>query len=112
IPIIYDTDFVDVSDDVISANHTNLYQNYPNPFNPATTFYFSIPEETNVDLSIYNIKGQHVKTLVNDIKPAGEHSIIWDRSDNNKIPVSSGVYFYKLNVNSKTEAVKKCLLLK
>jgi hypothetical protein len=86
--------------------------NYPNPFNPQTTISFSIPEESNIELSVYNIKGQLVKNLVNDINPAGEHSVTWNGTDDNNKPVSSGVYFYKLNVNGITKAVKKCLLLK
>jgi hypothetical protein len=86
--------------------------NYPNPFNPTTTISFSIPNESKVELTVYNIKGQLVKNLVNDINPAGEHSVAWNGTDENNRPVSSGVYFYKLNVNGKTEAVKKCLMLK
>jgi len=86
--------------------------NYPNPFNPATTLYFSIPEETNVDLSIYNIKGQKVKTLAHTKIIKGSHSVIWNGNDDSDKLVSSGIYFYKLNVNGKTELVKKCLLLK
>jgi flagellar hook assembly protein FlgD len=65
-----------------------------------------------VTLEIYNIKGQLVKTLVNEVLPAGEHSIIWDGRDSSGNRVSSGIYLYKLNVNDKTKAVKKCLLLK
>lgn len=89
-----------------------LYQNYPNPFNPTTTISFSIPEDSKVGVSIYNIKGQKVKTLVNDELEKGLHKIIWDSKDNNGKSVSSGVYFYKLNVNGKDKAVRKCLLLK
>jgi flagellar hook assembly protein FlgD len=65
-----------------------------------------------VTLDIYNIKGQLVKTLVNETKPAGDHSIIWDGDDDSNKQVASGIYFYKLNVNGNTEAIKKCLLLK
>ena len=86
--------------------------NYPNPFNPETTINYQLPEDREVELKIYNIKGQLVKTLVEDIKPAGEHSTIWNGDDESGKPVSSGIYFYKLNVNGITEAVKKCLLLK
>jgi hypothetical protein len=86
--------------------------NYPNPFNPETNISYQLPADSKVNLSIYNIKGQLVKTLVNDIKPTGEHSIIWDGRDSNDKRVGSGIYFYKLKVNGKTEVVKKCLLLK
>ena len=86
--------------------------NYPNPFNPTTTISFSIPEIGIVELSIYNIKGQKIRSLLKDQITAGEHSIVWNGEDNSNKPVSSGIYLYELNVNSKTEAVKKCLLLK
>ena len=87
-------------------------QNHPNPFNPSTTISFSIQEESKTELSIYNIKGQKIKTLKNEEYTNGNHSVIWNGDDNFGNYVSSGVYFYKLNVNGKTEVVKKCLLLK
>ncbi len=86
--------------------------NYPNPFNPATTISFSIPEESHAEISIYNIKGQKIKQLHSDQLSADRHSVVWDGRDDSGKPVSSGVYFYKLEANGKTEAVKKCLLLK
>ncbi len=91
-----------------------MHRNYPNPFNPTTTISFSIPKESNIELSIYNIKGQKVKQLVSYIRqlPEGQHSIVWDGTDDNNQPVGSGIYFYKLKVNGKTEAGRKCLLLK
>ena len=86
--------------------------NYPNPFNPTTTIEFSIQNDSQVELSIYNIKGQKVKILVHDRFQIGNHSVIWNGDDESGNSVSSGIYYYKLNVNGKTEAVKKCLLLK
>ena len=86
--------------------------NYPNPFNPITTIYFTAVDAENAELVIYNLKGQLVKTLIEDLQDAGEHSVIWDGRDSNDKRVSSGIYLYKLNLNGKTEAVKKCLLLK
>lgn len=91
---------------------TKLYQNHPNPFNPTTTIEFSIQNDSDIDLSIYNIKGQKIKSLTNNEFTKGFQSIIWNGDDDKGKPVSSGVYFYKLSVNDKTEAVKKCLLLK
>ena len=90
----------------------SLNTNYPNPFNPSTTISFFIPEASRIRLSIYNIKGQKVKTLTNDCFEKGNHSVIWNGVDENGNPVSSGVYFYNLNVNGKSKAIKKCLLLK
>jgi len=86
--------------------------NHPNPFNPSTTIEFSIQNDAEVELTIYNIKGQKIITLASNQFTKGTHSIIWNGDDESNKPVSSGVYLYKLNVNSKIESVKKCLLLK
>ena len=86
--------------------------NYPNPFNPSTTIEFSIQNDSQIELSVFNIKGRKVKTLVHNELAEGDHSIIWSGDDNFGNSVSSGVYLYKLIVDSKTEAVNKCLLLK
>ena len=105
---------VGVAEDEIISNISEL-SNYPNPFNPTTTISFSVAQTSSfVTLDIYNIKGQKVKTLV--AFPNGglgtRYSVIWNGVDESGKSVGSGVYFYKLNVNGKTEAVKKCLLLK
>ncbi len=86
---------------------------FPNPFNPTTTISFSLQNNSNVELSIYNIKGQKVKQLVSDIRqlPEGQHSVVWDGTDENNQPVSSGIYFYKLKAGEK-EIIRKMLLLK
>jgi tetratricopeptide (TPR) repeat protein len=89
-----------------------LNYNYPNPFNPETKISFSIPNEAKVNLAIYNIKGQKVLTVANGEYERGMHQVVWNGKDQNSRTVASGVYFYKLDVNGKTEAVKKCLLLK
>lgn len=86
--------------------------NFPNPFNPSTTIEFSIQNESNINLSIFNIKGQKIKTLANHEFSKGTHSIDWNGDDESGNPVSSGIYYYNLKVNGKTEEVKKCLLLK
>ena len=87
-------------------------KNYPNPFNPSTTIEFSINNDSRIELSVYNIKGQKVKTLANNEFERGNHSIIWNGDDESNKFVSSGLYYYKLTVNGKTRAVNKCLLLK
>ncbi len=101
----------DANDESLFSPKIKLF-NFPNPFNPETKIEYYITQETDVVLKIYNIKGQKVKTLVNEVLTAGEYSIIWDGRDYNQQTVSSGIYLYKLKVNSKREAVKKCLLLK
>jgi len=83
-----------------------LYGNYPNPFNPATQITFSIPEQTHVTLSVWNTRGEHVTTLVNEVRPAGDHAVPFHAGD-----LSSGMYFYRLE--TQTNAVtKKMMLLK
>jgi len=104
---------VSIEDDtIITPISSQLYQNYPNPFNPTTTIKFSIPEDSEIEISVYNIKGQKVKHLIRNQLSAGLHSIVWNGKDAFGKKIGSGVYLYKLNVNGKTEAVKKCLLLK
>jgi len=90
---------------------TKLNQNYPNPFNPTTTINYSLRENSKVTLNIYNIKGQKVKQLVSDQLPAGQHSVVWNGKDENKKPVSSGIYFYKLKTGD-FEKTRKMILMK
>lgn len=85
--------------------------NFPNPFNPSTTIRFSIPQDSSVKLVVYNVRGQVVKTIVNENLPQGSHSVSWKGVDENGRAVSSGVYFYKLQTCNST-LIGKCLLLK
>ena len=86
--------------------------NYPNPFNPFTTIKFNLIESGEVKLIIYNIKGQKVKTLMDCYTSPGDFELVWNGTDDNNKPVSSGIYLYKLKVNDKTLATRKCILLK
>ena len=92
-------------------NVFNLERNYPNPFNPTTTISFSLPDEQEIELTIYNIKGQKVKTLYSGIAEEGKHSMIWDGKDTNDKTVCTGIYFYKLKTNNK-ELTRKMLMMK
>jgi hypothetical protein len=83
-----------------------LEQNFPNPFNPSTTIQYAVPEKSIVRITIYNLIGQQVAILVNEIKDAGYHSVEW-----NPVKMTSGVYFYELKAD-KYQNVKKLLLLK
>lgn len=100
------------NDEGIIPLYTKLYQNHPNPFNPSTTIEFSIKSDSKVEISIFNIKGQLINTLTYKAYPKGSHSIVWNGDDKSGKSVSSAIYYYKLTINGKTEAVKKCLLLK
>ena len=106
------SDFLTEYSEVEIIKSYYMLQSYPNPFNPETTISFTIPEESKVKLTVYNIKGQQVNILENETKSAGKHSVVWNGKDANGNQISSGVYFYKLNINGKTKMVKKCLLLK
>lgn len=89
----------------------SLSQNYPNPFNPTTTIDFSIDKSQNVNLDIYNILGQQVRSLIHEFMQAGEHSVEWDATDNMGRRVASGIYLYKLHTDKNTKT-KKMLFLK
>ncbi len=89
-----------------------LTANFPNPFNPETTISFSLPKyDSHVTLKIYNSKGQKVKTLLQGSLDKGMHKLVWQGRDDNDSPVSSGIYFYRLQV-SKKNLTRKMLLLK
>ena len=85
--------------------------NYPNPFNPSTMVEFSIQNDSEVELSIFNIKGQKVKQLLNEQLSAGQHSAFWNGKDDDGKSVSSGIYFYKLKTGN-YEKTKRMVLLK
>ncbi|MFC1552960.1 metallophosphoesterase [Candidatus Latescibacterota bacterium] len=88
-----------------------LHQNYPNPFNPNTTISFYLNNIGDVDLTIYNMMGQKVRTLIRDYYgSAGAQSVVWDGLDDNGINVGSGIYIYRLRNNGQI-ASKKMLLL-
>jgi hypothetical protein len=93
-----------------------LYQNYPNPFNPDTKIEFDIKHDgggriEQAKLDIYNILGQHIKSLVNGDISAGRHSVSWNGTDDSGRHVSTGIYLYRLQVGDKSQT-KKMLLLK
>ncbi len=89
---------------------TVLFPNYPNPFNPSTTIEYELPMSGFVRLTVYNLLGQKVRTLVNTRQTAGLHRIVWDGCDESGLPVSSGVYFYQLRTDAKTQTQKMMLL--
>ena len=88
-----------------------LYQNYPNPFNPITTITYDIPEGTIINLTIYDVMGRVVKTLVNEWNEPGRKAVTWNGKDEIGIPSTSGVYIYRINTGGFNE-VKKLILLK
>jgi hypothetical protein len=95
---------------VPSTKISNL-NNFPNPFNPATSISFSLSAGASIELNIYNLKGQLVRTLTSGQFTSGSHSIAWDGKDDEDKQVGSGLYFYQLKTNDQI-ILKKMLLLK
>ena len=88
-----------VRDNNLLPADINLYQNYPNPFNPSTTIRYTINKSAHVGLTVFNLLGQKIKTLVDAYQSVGEHSIGWDATDDMCQPVGSGVYVYNLETD-------------
>ena len=104
--------WVAIDDPVLSVpDQLVLMQNYPNPFNPSTTISYILPEASEITLSVYNLKGQLVRILVEGLKPSGLHQVVWDGKDKLNRQASSGVYFIRLQ-SGKTSKTRKMLLMK
>lgn len=95
----------------VTPNAELLGQNYPNPFNPTTTIVYNMVEEGNVSIEVFNIKGQKVKTLINEHMEVGDHVLVWEGTNDNNQKVSSGIYFYKMKSGSYS-STKKMILMK
>lgn len=95
-----------------------LYQNYPNPFNPTTQISYYLPHDSRVSLTIYNILGQKVVSLVDDVQSAGIKRVFWNGKNKAGVDVASGIYFYRLKTVDNTgnlmnyENIKKMVLIK
>jgi len=122
--MIFDWQYPATSEDVFTFIPTNvnpengvgptsfaLYQNYPNPFNHATQIHFSLKKPGNVKLTIFNIQGQKVKTLINGFRQAGTYKMIWEGTNQSGQFVASGLYFYQLTI-PEAKITKKMLLLR
>ena len=110
---VYQED-VGVAEDMNTERPSVFYlsQNYPNPFNPTTTISYSIPQTDFVQLKVYNVVGEFVRTLVREEKSQGNYTAIWDgRNDKGQL-VSSGVYFYTLITGGNNVISKRMLLMK
>ena len=95
-----------ISDEAPIASRYELGQNYPNPFNPTTHIRFNIPETANAKLTVFNVMGEEVATLVNGVMQAGGHTVSW-----NAASMPTGVYFYQLESGNFSQT-KKLLLVK
>ncbi len=90
----------------VLPEHHILSNSYPNPFNPSTTINFYIPNDNFVDISIYNIKGEKVRTLISDYISSGYHNIVWDGKNNFNYNLPSGFYFINMQYNNNIETNK------
>ncbi|MEZ5357589.1 MAG: FlgD immunoglobulin-like domain containing protein [Candidatus Zixiibacteriota bacterium] len=99
-----------VGDDGNVPNVFSLSQNFPNPFNPTTRIDYSLARKTEVNISVYNILGQKVNTLVSGEMDAGEHTIYWNGDDASGDAVASGIYFYKMVTNDFVKTHKMVLM--
>ena len=102
---------VGIDDNTIISRVADLGNNYPNPFNPKTSIKFAIASESQVQIEIYNLAGQKVKTLVNERMNPGSYCYVWNGMDDSDKSVTSGVYFYKMKAGSYT-STRKMILMK
>jgi flagellar hook assembly protein FlgD len=94
-----------------------LSQNYPNPFNPSTKLEVSLPQAAYLDVAVYNILGQKVTTLVNEMRDAGYQTVTWNGTTQGGTNVASGIYFVRMNATPVSggegfNAVRKIMLMK
>lgn len=88
-----------------------LAQNYPNPFNPSTTIAYSVPSQSHVVISVFDVLGQEVRTLTDEAKSAGNYQVVWDGNDKSGRAVGSGVYLYRIIAGDFMQS-RKMLLMK
>ncbi|MFC1784794.1 aryl-sulfate sulfotransferase [Candidatus Neomarinimicrobiota bacterium] len=99
-----------INDEQNLSDSFKLFNNYPNPFNPITNIEFTLTERTKINISIYDLAGNKIRTLVSNIMEPGLKSITWDSKDDDGTAVSSGVYFYNLQAGQQNQTKKMMLL--
>ena len=104
-------DLSQIQNEAAMPNSYSLLQNYPNPFNPVTTVHYDIPENSHVNITIYDMLGRQVKTLINQTQDAGFKSVVWNANNDYSIPVSAGIYLYQIQAGEYMHT-KKMVLLK
>ena len=104
-------DALDLSDAINTPKKFKLNQNYPNPFNPVTTLGYNLPENELVNITVYDMLGNIINQLVNEVQNSGYNVIQWDATDNQGQPVSAGVYLYAIEAGEFRQT-KKMILLK
>lgn len=99
------------NDPTIPAVATGITKIYPNPFNPISNIEFTTGKSAPVSIMIYNLRGQKVKTLTNDIYPAGAHKLVWNGTDDKNSPVASGIYYVRMTADNQSTS-RKIVLIK
>ena len=104
-------DNVSLADVIVMPEKFTIHQNYPNPFNPVTTLRYDLPEQTHVNITIYDMLGRKVRTILNQQQDPGYKSLIWDATNDYGKPVSAGIYLYQIQAGEYMQT-KKMVLLK
>ncbi|MFQ5652300.1 MAG: FlgD immunoglobulin-like domain containing protein [bacterium] len=107
---ITDSPTTDIAEPTTIPSEFMLQQNFPNPFNPSTQIFYSLSKATGVELTIHNVAGQTVRTLVNEFQTAGPKSIVWNGLDDRSTAVTSGLYFFQLRAGVFQETKKMILI--
>ncbi len=102
-------DETDEMDNPLIPEEFEVSQNYPNPFNPETQIDYALPKAAKVSITIYNLTGQRVRTLVSQNQGSGRYTITWDGTDESGARVSSGIYFYRFTAG--TVSLSKSMML-
>ncbi|MCF7913315.1 MAG: DUF1566 domain-containing protein [Candidatus Cloacimonetes bacterium] len=109
--LVRDAPQTSTDSDLPETGSIQLKQNYPNPFNPSTRLDFYLPSSEYVNLSIFNIRGQKIITLINEILSEGEHTLVWDGVNTQREKVSGGIYFYTLRTAGERITRKMVMIL-
>ena len=110
-PGFTNTQELNVKDFITVLAKYSLHQNFPNPFNPTTTLRYDIPENAMINITIYDMLGRHIKTLMDQTQDAGYKSVIWNATNDYGKPVSAGIYLYQIQAGEYI-STKKMVLLK
>jgi len=108
---ILNSNLVDEAGSILACKSSSVFlQNYPNPFNNKTIISYQLSNPSHVDLNIYNILGQKIRMLVSKKRPEGVYEVTWDGQNSHGLPVSSGIYFYRLKTKKFVKTKKMVLV--
>jgi hypothetical protein len=111
LPLILNEDTTSNKDSINPISTSILQQNYPNPFNAQTTIAFTLLNAGNIQINVYNTRGQLVRKLIDGFVENGNHTIVWDGKDDNNRELASGIYFYQM-ISDDNISTRRAILLK